>query len=110
MLFEIIFLVSLISLTFLYLGNVKKLRKERLHSLRKSCIIDSVRFEKRFLFIVFFIKKQILGILSRIKKIFWGLHKHKEILLKKTKKNIRKKLLIREEEKEVSEFISEMKK
>lgn len=110
MLFEIIFLISLIALSFLYFKNIKKMNKERLHSLRESCIIDSVRFEKRFMFIVFFTKKQILLIYSKCKKIFLSFIKNKNILIKKTKKYFRKKLFIKKEEKKVSKFISEMKK
>ena len=110
MFFKILFLVSLIGIIFLYFRTSKKDLKKVLHGIRKSCNIDSIRFEKRFLFFVFFIKKQFLKIFSKIKLIFYNFINHKNIVIHKTKKNIRKKLFVSEQKEKVSEFISEMKK
>lgn len=95
---------------FLYIKTSKNRKEKVLHSIKKSCTINSIRFEKRFMFLVFFIKKQVSYTFRKIKQIFYTLINYGNILIHKIKKNIRKKLFVAKQKENVSEFISEMKK
>ncbi len=81
-----------------------------MHHIHKSCNIDSIRFEKRFIFIIFFLKKQIQIIFIHIKRIFLNLIYYKNNIIDKIKKYIRKHLFVSKQKENISEFISEMKK
>jgi len=109
MFFTIIFLISLTGLLIIFIILKKRTSKELLHYIKKSCNIDSIRFEKKVLFIVFYLKKLTLRIYSKIKRIVLLFFTYVRSLLSKTRAIIRKKLFSQKEHNKISEFISQLK-
>ena len=111
MIFEILFLISLLGIIILALIYKKNNKSEKLlHSLCKSCNIDSVKFEKRLKLFISYIKKVIEKTNSFLKKIFRKVSIYKNNFLNYTKQGIRKKLFKKQKVEKVSEYISEIKK
>lgn len=110
MLFIILLGIALIGILFFHYKTRKNENKKLLHRIKKSCNIDSVRFEKRLLFLSYFIKKSSISILHSGKLILTKIIYHKNKIVDILKKSIRKKLFEKQEKEKVSDFISEMKK
>jgi len=109
MIFIILFAISIVGIIFFVYLSKKNDSKNLLHNIKKSCNIDSVRFEKRLLFLRYFIKKNISLFLEKSKHTFYTLTHHKEKGIHIVKKTIRKKLFNQDDNTAVSEFISKLK-
>lgn len=110
MFFKITFLISLLAIIILWFSQEQKKRFQLLHSILKSCNIDSVRFEKKLVLFFFVIKRFKKKLLEKIKKIHTFFQSQSNSFLGKTKKSIRKKLFAPKQKENISEFISEMHK
>lgn len=109
MILIVIFIISIVGLIFFTHLSRRNDSKNLLHNIKKSCNIDSVRFEKHLLFLKYFIKNNILKFLSKSKKTFYKLIHHKEKGIRVVKKTIRKKLYNQDNKTKVSEFMSKLK-
>lgn len=92
MFFIILFIISLVAIFILYYGQEKGNRKKLLHSISKSCNIDSVKFEKKVYFVYFSLRKLTRKILSTSKRYFRKFSKFGKNILTSIKKKVRKKL------------------
>ena len=109
MLFITLFILSILALVILVTVLKKNESKKLLHYIEKSCNIDSVRFEKRSLYLFYFIRKQVRALLRQSEKLFYKLTHHKEKTLHTIKRSVRKKLFVQGHKQNVSEFISKLK-
>ena len=110
MIFQILFLISIVGIIILCFINKKNGTKKLLHYTLKSCNIDSIKFEKRFKLIVLIFNNNSKKTVSYLKRIFQLSINHKNNMINGVKKNIRKRLFSTERDEKVSEYISEIKK
>ena len=98
----------MIILSFIYKKNNQS--EKLLHSICKSCNIDSVKFEKQMKQFASFLSNKRQKVYAYLTKILSQLIRLKNIFIQYLKKSIRKKLFKEQKVEKVSEYISEMKK
>lgn len=105
MIFTYLFIISIVGIIILLALEHKKTKKTLLQILKSSCSIDSVKFEKHLGDVqqkTYTFKKNIYSMTHfSFKKVI----EYNEIILKKLKYHIRKKLHSDKTEKVPSEFI-----
>ncbi|MGB0925206.1 MAG: hypothetical protein ACPGTS_00680 [Minisyncoccia bacterium] len=108
--FILLFLISATGFVILFIIERKKTQENMLHYIKKSCNIDSIQFENNIILVKNTIKNIVFKIRMRIKKTLLILRHYFVKIVTSIKMFIRKKLVVTQQQEQVSDFISEMKK